>query len=70
MLQVLEAYAKYADGLLEASRQRQDGRRGPSVRLLFKPLMGMFYNMPRGKKWRNAVRLGALLLEIDDRQLC
>ncbi|GAB4818729.1 hypothetical protein N2152v2_005775 [Parachlorella kessleri] len=53
--QVLEAYAKYADGLLEASRQRQDGRRGLSVRLLFKPLMGMFYNMPRGKKWRNAV---------------
>ena len=64
---MLEAYAKYADGLLEASKQRQDGRRGPSVRLLFKPLMGFFHNMPRGKKWRNAVRLGTHMLGMGDR---
>ncbi len=54
-LQVLEEYAKYADDQIASSCNREDGRRGPSVRVLFKPLMGMFHNEPRGKKWRAAV---------------
>lgn len=56
--QVLEEYARYADAVLEQykGRPKENGWRGPSVRVLFKPLLGLFYNEPRGKKWRAAVR--------------
>lgn len=56
-LQVLKEYAAYADGVLERFKAAPpaDGWRGPSLRTLVKPLLGMFHNEPRGKKWRNAV---------------
>ena len=56
--QVLEAYARYADGMLGRWRSDEDGRRVPGLRVLFKPLLGMFHNEPRARMWRAAVSSG------------
>lgn len=57
--EVLRKYAEYADGLVEklakTAEEEGHGRRLPSVRVLCKPLLGMFHQEPRGKKWRAAV---------------
>jgi tRNA-dihydrouridine synthase A len=53
--EVLEAYAKYADDMIGRWNVKEDGHRYPSVRILTKPLLSMFHNAPRGKKWRAAV---------------
>ena len=53
--QVLYEYAKYADGMVGRWGVKEDGYRMPSVRTLTKPLLGMFHQVPRGKKWRAAV---------------
>jgi tRNA-dihydrouridine synthase A len=53
--EVLQAYAKYADDMIGRWNIREDGNRYPSVRTLTKPLLAMFHNAPRGKKWRAAV---------------
>lgn len=53
--EVLKAYAEYADAMVGRWVVKEDGHRNPSVRCLVKPLLGMFYNVPRGKKWRAAV---------------
>ena len=53
--QVLQAYATYADEMVGSWVVKADGYRAPSVRTLVKPLLGMFHQVPRGKKWRAAV---------------
>ena len=53
--EVLRAYAEYADGMVGRWQVKEDGHRSPSVRCLTKPLLGMFHQEPRGKKWRAAV---------------
>jgi tRNA-dihydrouridine synthase A len=53
--EVLREYAKYADDMIGRWNIKEDGHRYPSVRILTKPLLSMFHNAPRGKKWRAAV---------------
>lgn len=53
--EVLQEYAKYADDMIGRWSIKEDGHRYPSVRALIKPLLSMFHNAPRGKKWRAAV---------------
>ena len=55
---ILGAYAKYADGVLHrwADRGAQDnGFKGPSLRTMMKPLLGLFAGEPRARQWRAAV---------------
>ena len=53
--EVLRTYAEYADGMIGRWCVKEDGHRVPSVRTMTKPLLGMFHQVPRGKKWRAAV---------------
>ena len=41
--QVLEKYTQYADGIVGKFGIKPDGHQEPSVRTLFKPLLGLFY---------------------------
>ena len=71
--EVLREYAKYADSMIGRWSVKEDGHRYPSVRVLTKPLLSMFHQVPRGKKWRAAVD-GALktansVTEVLDRTL-
>lgn len=59
--QVLQAYAAYADGMVGRWRSEPDGRTAPSIRVLVRPLLGLFHNEPHGKKWRAAVGSAARL---------
>ena len=52
---VLRRYAEYADAMVGRWEVKPDGHASPSVRTLFKPLLGMFHKVPRGKRWRAAV---------------
>lgn len=53
--EVLLTYAKYADNMIGRWHVKEDGHRVPSVRTMTKPLLGMFHQVPRGRKWRAAV---------------
>jgi tRNA-dihydrouridine synthase A len=53
--ELLYAYARYADGKIGSLCVKPDGHKMPSLRTLTKPILGMFSNEPRGKKWRAAV---------------
>lgn len=53
--EMLYAYARYADGKIGSLGVKPDGHKMPSLRTLTKPILGMFSNEPRGKKWRAAV---------------
>ncbi len=52
---LLYEYASYADGMIGKWCRKEDGFKSPNVRVLTKPLLGMFTGEPRGKKWRAAV---------------
>lgn len=52
---VLKRYAQYADRMIGYFVNKEDGYQSPNVRTLTKPLLGMFYNAPKGKVWRAAV---------------
>lgn len=71
--ELLYAYARYADGEIGSIGVKPDGHKMPSLRTLTKPLLGMFSNEPRGKKWRAAVdaelRLCETLTEVLDKTL-
>lgn len=56
---MLREYAAWADRQIGRWKVEADGHKSPSVRVLFKPLLGMFHGEPRGKKWRAAVSIGA-----------
>jgi len=53
--ELLYKYAEYADGMIGKWAVKDDGYKCPNVRVLTKPLLGMFTGEPRGKKWRAAV---------------
>ncbi|EFN54753.1 hypothetical protein CHLNCDRAFT_23819 [Chlorella variabilis] len=53
--QVLHDYAAWADSMIGHWRVEEDGHKSPNVRMLVKPLLGMFHGEPRAKKWRAAV---------------
>lgn len=53
--ELLYRYAAYADGMIGKWCVKEDGFKSPNVRVLTKPLLGMFTGEPRGKKWRAAV---------------
>ena len=53
--ELLYAYAEYADQQIGSQCIKPDGHKVPSLRTVTKPILGMFSNEPRGKKWRAAV---------------
>lgn len=53
--ELLYTYASYADKVIGKWCSRDDGFKSPNVRVLTKPILGMFTGEPRGKKWRAAV---------------
>ena len=71
--ELLYAYAKYADGQIGSQCVKPDGHKVPSLRVVTKPILGMFSNEPRGKKWRAAVdqalRESETLTEVLDKTL-
>ncbi|KAL6781646.1 hypothetical protein ACKKBF_B08885 [Auxenochlorella protothecoides x Auxenochlorella symbiontica] len=52
---VLDTYAAYADAMVGRWGSKPDGWRAPSLRTLFKPVLGMFAGEPRARQWRAAV---------------
>ncbi len=54
-LQVLARYGEYGDGILGRFRVKDDGHKIPNVRAVIKPLIGLFYGEPGGRRWRNAI---------------
>jgi tRNA-dihydrouridine synthase A len=71
--ELLYEYAAYADGQIGKQCIKPDGHKVPSLRTLTKPILGIFSNEPRGKKWRAAIdkelRTSATLTEILDKTL-
>ena len=59
---MLEQYSRWADSQLGRWQVKADGYRDPSVRTLFKPLLGMFHGAPSCKKWK--MRVDGLLKEV------
>jgi tRNA-dihydrouridine synthase A len=53
--ELLRRYAAYADAMIGSIEIKEDGYKVPSVRTLVKPLLGMFHQERKGKKWRAAV---------------
>ena len=53
--ELLYKYAAYADSVIGKWQVKEDGYKSPNVRVLTKPLFGLFAGEPRGKKWRAAV---------------
>ena len=53
--EALYQYATYADSIIGKWSVKEDGYKSPNIRMLTKPLFGMFTGEPRGKKWRAAV---------------
>jgi len=71
--EVLYAYASYADAQIGSQCVKPDGHKVPSLRVMTKPILGMFSNEPRGKKWRAAIdqelRVCETLTEVLDKTL-
>ncbi|GAX83434.1 hypothetical protein CEUSTIGMA_g10859.t1 [Chlamydomonas eustigma] len=53
--EVLERYTEYCDAIMGKFGIRSDGHMEPNVRLLFKPLLGLFHAEPGSKRWKAAV---------------
>ncbi len=53
--EVLYKYAEYADAMVGKWHVKKDGHKVPSVRVLVKPVIGMFAGEKNGKKWRAGV---------------
>ncbi len=54
-LQVLARYGEYGDSILGRFGVKDDGHKIPNVRAVIKPLIGLFYGEPGGRRWRNAI---------------
>lgn len=71
--EALYQYAAYADSVIGKWSVKEDGYKSPNIRMLTKPLFGMFTGEPRGKKWRAAVdqalRTASTVTEILDNTL-
>jgi tRNA-dihydrouridine synthase A len=68
-LQVLTQYAAYGDAVLGRFGRKPDGTTTPNVRVVVKPLLGLFHGEPGGRRWRqmlDAALLGrpALVSEV------
>ena len=55
LLQVLARYGEYGDSILGRFGVKDDGHKIPNVRAVIKPLIGLFYSEPGGRRWRNAI---------------
>eukprot|EP00889_Picochlorum_renovo_P003352 jgi/Picre1/30382/NNA_005746.t1 len=71
--EVLYKYAEYADSMVGRWHVKKDGHKVPSVRVLVKPVIGMFAGEKNGKKWRagvdQALRTATSVTEVLDATL-
>lgn len=71
--EVLYKYAEYADAMVGRWHVKKDGHKVPSVRVLVKPVIGMFAGEKNGKKWRagvdQALRTATSVTEVLDATL-
>ena len=52
---MLASYGEYGDSILGRFGVKDDGHKVPNVRAVIKPLIGLFYGEPGGRRWRNAI---------------
>lgn len=54
-MQVLQEYAKYADGVIGKWGTKRDGTPSPNLKALVKPLIGMMHGERGSKKWKQEI---------------